>query len=97
MGASWKTTIGGILAGGAIGAQALLEAYNSGLFTGKTGLQLVISIGTILLGLYAKDKNVTGGTIVNTTNDANVVANSSTTSVATGVPVQASTQSALSS
>lgn len=60
---NWKTTLAGLLAGVPIAAQAVLEAYNAGALTGKTGLQLILSIGLILLGAYSKDKNVTGGNI----------------------------------
>lgn len=60
---NWKTTFGGLLAGAGIGFDALMKAYESGAFTGKTGVSLVIAIGLVLLGVYSKDKNVTGGTV----------------------------------
>lgn len=60
---SWKTTLAGILAGAPVAIQSLLDAYNSGQFTGKSFAQLAIGIGVILIGVYAKDKNVTGGTV----------------------------------
>jgi hypothetical protein len=59
---SWKTTLAGILAGLPVAVQSLLDAYNSGQFTGKSFSQLAVGVGIILIGVYAKDKNVTGGT-----------------------------------
>ena len=56
---SWKTTLAGILAGAPVAIQSLLDAYNSG----KSFAQLAIGVGVILIGVYAKDKNVTGGTV----------------------------------
>ena len=50
-----KTTLTGLLAGGGLAVQTLLEAYEKGVFTGKTGVQLVVSIAIVLLGLYAGD------------------------------------------
>lgn len=59
---SWKTTLAGLIAGLPIAADALIQAYNSGTFTGKTGSQLALAIGLVIMGLFAKDHNVTGGT-----------------------------------
>lgn len=59
---NWKTTLSGLLVGLPVAINALLDAYTAGAFTGKSGGQLVAAIGIILLGLYSKDKNVTGGT-----------------------------------
>ena len=59
---SWKTSLGGLLAGAPIAIDALVKAYSAGAFTGKTGGQLAVAIGLILLGLFSKDSNVTGGT-----------------------------------
>jgi len=60
---NWKTTLAGILTGFPVAIDALLTAYNSGAFTGKSGLQLMAGIGLVVLGVYAKDSNVTGGTV----------------------------------
>lgn len=60
---SWKTTVAGLLAGLPIAIEAIITAYNAGTLTGKTGSQLLLAIGLILFGAYAKDKNVTGGTV----------------------------------
>jgi hypothetical protein len=59
---NWKTMLAGFLAGLPIAIEALLSAYQEGTFTGKTGSHLVLAIGIIIFGIYAKDKNVTGGT-----------------------------------
>lgn len=59
---SWKTTLAGLVAGLPAAIDALIQAYNSGAFTGKTGTELAFGIGVVLMGLYAKDHNVTGGT-----------------------------------
>ena len=59
---SWKTSLAGLLAGLPVAIDALIQAYNAGAFTGKTGTQLLISIGIILIGLLSKDHNVTGTT-----------------------------------
>ena len=60
---NWKTTLAGLLTGFPVAIDALLTAYNSGTFTGKSGLQLMAGVGLVLLGVYAKDSNVTGGTV----------------------------------
>lgn len=57
---NWKTSVLGIIAGLPVAIQALLDAYNAGQFTGKSAFQVVTGIGIILIGLYAKDWNVTG-------------------------------------
>jgi len=59
---SYKTTLAGILAGLPVAIQSILDAYNAGQFTGKSLSQLAVGIGVILIGVYAKDHNVTGGT-----------------------------------
>lgn len=59
--ANWKTTLFGALGGLMIGLQPLLDAYKSGAFDGKTGGQLAAAVAIVLLGIYSKDKNVTGG------------------------------------
>lgn len=55
-----KTSLAGLIAGVPFIVQALMEAYNAGAFTGKSGLQLVAAIGVVLLGLYSKDHDVKG-------------------------------------
>lgn len=53
---NWKTTFSGLLVAIPIGIDALIQAYNGGAFTEKTGMQLVITIGIILWATYTKDK-----------------------------------------
>jgi hypothetical protein len=62
-----KTTIGGILAGGSVIVNALMEAFSNGTLDGKHGLQLVAGIGIVILGVFSKDKNVTGGSVAQST------------------------------
>lgn len=62
-GRSWKTTVGGFLA--AIGSGMQL----SGKPTLSTIGVIIGGLGTFLLGLAAKDSNVTGGTIENEKNN----------------------------
>lgn len=57
---SWKTTLAGFLTGIPLGIEAIVEANNAGAFTGKTGSQLAAAVGMVLLGLFAKDHNVSG-------------------------------------
>lgn len=64
---NWKTTLVGLLTGSIPAIDALITAYNSGYFTEKTGYQLLIGIGLILFGVFAKDHNITGGTTQLTT------------------------------
>lgn len=89
-GTSWRSSLAGILTGLGVAGDAILQAYSAGAFTGKTGFQLIAAIGIIILGLVVKDGKVTGGTIVNQNNDANVVQATNTTSVASGVPASPS-------
>lgn len=90
IGTSWKTSIAGItmIVGGVISLFFNIKNET----TNETN---VTSAATAIFGgiglLCAKDKNVTGGTTVNSTNDANIVASSSSTSVASSVPVQPTT------
>lgn len=63
---SWKTTLAGLIAGLPIAADALIQAYTAGTFTGKTGAQLALGIGAVLIGAFAKDHDVTGGIKPNT-------------------------------
>lgn len=60
---NYKTTFAGLIAGLPLLADALLKAYETGYFTGKTGLQLVASIGVVIFGIVAKDHDQTGGTV----------------------------------
>lgn len=71
---NWKTTLAGIITGAGLAAQAIEQASTAGTFNGKTGTQLLIAIGIVLLGICSKDYNVTGGTVVNENNNASVVA-----------------------
>jgi hypothetical protein len=45
-----KTTVAGIVAGLSLLIDALVQAYNAGAFTGKSGSQLFLSIGLVFLG-----------------------------------------------
>lgn len=58
---NWKTTLAGLAAGIPVGIDALVQAYNAGAFNGKTGAQLAAAIGIVLIGLFSKDHDVTGG------------------------------------
>lgn len=58
---NWKTTIAGYAVSLPLLIDALVQAYNSGYFTEKTGWQLYLSIGIIILSTLAKDHNVSGG------------------------------------
>jgi len=60
---NWKTLLGGLIAGLPLAYDSLMTAFNAGAFTGKSGGQLALAIGLILLGVYAKDRNVTGGKV----------------------------------
>ena len=57
---NFKTSVAGIIAGLPFIIDALMQAYSTGAFTGKSGLQLVAAIGVVLLGLYSKDHDVKG-------------------------------------
>lgn len=85
-GSSWKTTLAGIISGLGVGVDALITAFQQGAFNGKTGAQLAVAIGLVLLGVFSKDVNVTGGTVVNTENNAAVVTESSKVTVPPEVP-----------
>lgn len=86
LGANWRTSLAGIVAGAGTAIDALLTAYQQGAFTGKQGGELAIAIAIILLGVFSKDKSVTGGTVVNTENNAAVVTESSKVTVPPEVP-----------
>lgn len=53
---NWKTTLCGAL--GALGVY--LQSVNDPAWLGIVG-QILAGIGTFLLGMFAKDRNVTGG------------------------------------
>ncbi len=59
---NWKTSAAGIIAGLPIAMSAIVDAYNAGYFTGKSGVQLAFSVGIVLLGILSKDHDVTGTT-----------------------------------
>jgi len=59
---NWKTTLAGFVPGLLLAGKALLDAYAAGYFDGVSGTQLIVAISLFLIGWYAKDKNVTGGT-----------------------------------
>ena len=50
-----KTTMTGLAFGLPIAVDALNAAYQAGAFTGKSGIQLWLAIGIILLGKLASD------------------------------------------
>jgi len=54
-----KTTVAGIVAGLPLLIDALIQAYNAGAFTGKSGSQLVLSIALIIIGYILKDPKKT--------------------------------------
>jgi hypothetical protein len=51
-----KTTIAGLIAGLPMLVDALIQAYNDGTFNEKSGGQLTLSIGLVLLAYFASDK-----------------------------------------
>ena len=57
---NWRTTVAGLLAGLPFVIDALINAYNAGLFTEKTGLQLFGAIAIIIWGVVSKDAKVSG-------------------------------------
>jgi hypothetical protein len=56
---NFKTTLAGIVAGLPLLIDALIQAYNSGAFTGKSGSQLFLSIALIIIGYILKDPKKT--------------------------------------
>jgi hypothetical protein len=56
---NFKTTLAGIVAGLPLLIDALIQAYNAGAFTGKSGSQLVLSIALIIIGYILKDPKKT--------------------------------------
>jgi hypothetical protein len=57
---NFKTSLAGLIAGTPFILDALIQAYNAGTFTNKSGTQLLAAIGVVLLGLYSKDHDVKG-------------------------------------
>jgi len=51
-----KTTLAGLLTGLPLLIDALIQAYNAGAFTDKSGSQLVLAIGLVTIGWLASDK-----------------------------------------
>jgi len=58
---NWRTTLAGIVLSAYPIIDAIMQAYQSGYFTDKTGSQLWMGIGIIVFGVLVKDHNVTGG------------------------------------
>jgi hypothetical protein len=56
---NFKTTLAGIVAGLPLLIDALVQAYNAGAFTGKSGSQLALSIALIIIGYILKDPKKT--------------------------------------
>jgi len=52
---NWKTTLAGLLASLPIAIDALIQAYNAGAFTDKSGGQLLVAIGIALFARFAQD------------------------------------------
>lgn len=59
---NWKTSLMGIIVGCMPIIDGIVNAYSSGVFTGKSGMELIAGIGMVIYGLVSKDHNVTGGT-----------------------------------
>jgi len=57
---NWRTTLLGVLISAYPIIDAIMQAYNSGYFTEKSGSQLWLGIGVIIFGVLAKDHNVSG-------------------------------------
>ena len=57
---SWKTTLTGLLTGLVPILYALIDAFNSGAFTGKSTAECMVGAGVIVLGYLAKDGDKTG-------------------------------------
>lgn len=57
---NWRTTLAGLVLSAYPIIDAVMQAYTAGYFTDKTGGQLWMGIGFIILGVLAKDHNVSG-------------------------------------
>ena len=51
-----KTTLAGLITGLPLLIDALIQAYNTGAFTDKSGSQLLLAIGLVTIGWMASDK-----------------------------------------
>ena len=51
-----KTTLAGLITGLPLLIDALIQAYNAGAFTDKSGSQLLLAIGLVTIGWMASDK-----------------------------------------
>ena len=51
-----KTTLAGLITGLPLLIDALIQSYNAGAFTDKSGSQLVLAIGLVTIGWLASDK-----------------------------------------
>lgn len=58
---NWKTTIAGCLTGLPFLIDSLVQAYNAGYFTDKTGWTLFGAIAWIIVTTLVKDHDATGG------------------------------------
>lgn len=56
---NWKTTLMGLIAGGSIGIDAVMQAITTGGLTGKSGKQLIAAIAIIFFGAYSADHDKT--------------------------------------
>lgn len=59
--ANWKTTLFGVLTGGPVIVCQLFHVCSVGHVGSTDWLAIISGIGTMLMGAYAKDNDVTGG------------------------------------
>lgn len=71
---NWRTTLAGLALSAYPIINSVIEAYNAGYFTNKTGQQLWLGIGFIILGVLCKDHNVSGSKPSNTTAEGEDIA-----------------------
>lgn len=64
---NWRTTLAGIALSAYPIIDSVMQAFNAGYFTDKTGMQLWLGVGFIIFGVLAKDHNVSGSKPNNTT------------------------------
>lgn len=55
---NWKTTLAGLALSAYPIIDSLIQAYNAGYFTDKTGSQLWMGIGFIIFAVLTKDYNM---------------------------------------
>jgi len=60
---NWKTSVGGLLAGGPAILCQMFHICSVGHLGGGDWLGLISGIGAVWMGLLAKDHNVTGGSV----------------------------------